>query len=117
MEKKKIKILDAIYDIDTNTFTIVDLNHNTQTYDLTEIEDSIDTNLFAMSKIEQLQEDKPIEFMELYLNNELQHYADIISNNIDDISIVMFNRYKTKYPDMSNDQIHSLIREFNMYSS
>lgn len=60
---------------------------------------------------------EPLEYVQMVLDGTIKEYCDLLDRSRHSNDDVLFHQYKKQYPDMSNEQIRSLIREFNMYDS
>lgn len=49
------------------------------------------------------------------LNGTLQNYCDTIERSDSTTQNTLYKQYKERYPDMSDEQIRSRVRECQMY--
>ena len=82
-----------------------------------EIEAEITGSMNAMGRLEALKVENPIEYAQMALDGSMQKYCDLIDDCNREQASTIFAQYKKRYPDMSDAQINSLIREFQMYDS
>ena len=77
----------------------------------TELECSLETS----DKLYDIAINKPFEYAQMVLDGTIKEYCDLLDQNRQSNDDVLFHQYKKCYPDMSDEQIRSLIREFHMY--
>ena len=82
-----------------------------------EIESEIIGSMTVLGKLEALKIEKPIEYAQMVFDGTMQKYCDIIDDVNRKSASILFGLYKVRFPDMSDAQINSLIREFQMYDN
>ena len=79
------------------------------------IEADLSIGINAQGKLNALKVEKPSEYAVMALNGTLQDYCDIIERSDSTAQNTLYKQYKERYPDMSDEQIMSLVRECQMY--
>ena len=79
------------------------------------IESDLNIGIKAQGKLQALKVEKPLEYAVMALNGTLQAYFDTIDRSDHTSQNTLFQQYKERYPDMSDEQIMSLVRECQMY--
>ena len=112
-----MKVKFALFNIDTACVEIYfdDENFTILSFYTPDIEDSLHTTPYTLSQLELLAETNPIEYAELILTGKMQDYLDLIAEGNRDTSRTIRKQLERHYPDMSDVQIESLVREYAMY--
>ena len=79
------------------------------------IESDLNCGIEAMGSIQALKVEKPLEYAKMALDGTMQEYCDSIERSLSVSQNTLFQQYKERYPDMSDGQIMSLVRECQMY--
>lgn len=79
------------------------------------IEADLSIGIKAQGKLNALKVEKPSEYAVMALNGTLQDYCDTIDRSDTTSQNTLYEQYKERYPDMSDEQIRSLVRECQMY--
>lgn len=80
------------------------------------IEADLSIGIKAQGKTELPQGGKTVEYAVMALNGTLQDYCDTIDRSDSTSQNTLYEQYKERYPDMSDEQIMSLVRECQMYA-
>ena len=79
----------------------------------TELECSPETS----DKLYDIAINEPLEYAQMVLDGTIKEYCNLLDRSRHSNDDILFHQYKKRYPDMSDEQIRSLIREFQMYDS
>ncbi len=79
------------------------------------IEADLSIGIKAQGKLNALKVEKPSEYAVMALNGTLQAYCDTIDRSDGTSQNTLYEKYRRRYPDMSDEQIRSLVRECQMY--
>lgn len=79
------------------------------------IEADLNIGIKAQGKLQALKVEKPLEYAVMALNGTLQDYCDTVDQSDNTSQSILFQQYKERYPNMSDEQIMSLVRECQMY--
>lgn len=79
------------------------------------VEADLSIGIKAQGKLQALKVEKPSEYAVMALNGTLQAYCDTIDRSDSTSQNTLYEQYKERYPDMSDEQIRSLVRECHMY--
>lgn len=79
------------------------------------IEADLNIGIKAQGKLQALKVEKPLEYAVMVLNGTLQAYCDTIDRSDSASQNTLYEQYRRRYPDMSDEQIKSLVRECQMY--
>lgn len=79
------------------------------------IEADLNIGIKAQGKLQALKVEKPSEYAVMALNGTLQDYCDTIDRSDSTSQNTLYEQYRERYPDMSDEQIRSLVRECQMY--
>ena len=79
------------------------------------IEADLNISIKAQGKLQALKVEKPLEYAEMALNGTMQKYCDSVECSLSESQNILVQQYKERYPDMSDEQIMSLVRECQMY--
>lgn len=110
------KIKRAIYNVDTASVEIYFNDLTTIRLYTPEIEKSLHTTIYTRSQFQLLADTNPLEYARLILSGEMQNYLDLLKEENRSISNDIRLQLKERYPDMSDTQIDSLVREYRMYN-
>lgn len=58
---------------------------------------------------------EPLEYAQMVLDGTIREYCDLLDRSRHSHDDVLFHQYRNRYPDMSDEQIRSLMQEFQMY--
>ena len=79
------------------------------------IEADLNIGIKAQGKLQALKVEKPSEYAVMALNGTLQDYCDTIDRSDSTSQNTLYEQYRERYLDMSDEQIRSLVRECQMY--
>lgn len=79
----------------------------------TELECSPETS----DKLYDIAIERPLEYAQMIFDGTIGEYCDLLDRSRHSNDDTLFHQYKKRYPDMSDEQIRSLIRESQMYDS
>ena len=79
------------------------------------IEADLSIGIKSQGKLNALKVEKPLKYAVMALNGTLQDYCDTIDRSDSTTQNTLYEQYKERYPDMSDEQIMSLVRECQMY--
>lgn len=71
----------------------------------------------ASDKLYDIAIENPLEYAPMVFDGTIKEYCDLLDRNRHRNDDILFHQYKKRYSDMSNEQIRSLIREFQVYDS
>ncbi len=112
-----MKILSCKYNWDNGTVEIV-LDDGRKTSLLCETAESeIMCSFEAKERLQDLRVTKPLEYAKMLFDGTAAEYCKSIDRTKNYGQSVLFRQYKERYPNMSDEQIFSLIRECQMYGS
>lgn len=112
-----MKITKCKYNWDT---TMVELHYsNGMTISLScqDIENDTECSNSAKGKLKALKFEKPLEYAKMVFDGTLFDYCRSIDRQSATRETVIFEQYRRRYPDMSVEQIKSLVRESLMYEN
>ena len=110
-----MKIVKCEYNWDDGTVDIIFWDGTKIALICREIEAKLEGSLEAMGRIESLKVESPLEYAQMALNETMQKYCRSIDKSSASSENILFHQYKKRYPDMSDAQIRSLVREYQMY--
>ena len=110
-----MKILKCNYNWNDGTVDIIFSDSTKLALLCKGIESEINCGIEARGKIQALKIEKPLEYAKMALNGTMQEYCDSIDHSLSTKQNILFQQYKERYPDMSDEQIMSLVRECQMY--
>ena len=79
------------------------------------IEADLNIGIKAQGKLQALKAEKPFEYAVMALNGTMQSYCDTIDRSDHTSQHTLFQQYKERYPDKSEEQIMSFLRESQMF--
>lgn len=71
----------------------------------------------TIDKLYDIAIEKPFEYVQMVLDGTIKEYCDLLDRSRHSNDDILFHQYKKRYPDMSDEQIRSLIRECQKYDS
>ena len=80
-----------------------------------DVESELECGIEANGKLQALKIEKPLEYAQMALNGTMQDYCNSINRSLAKSQNILFRQFKECYPDMSDEQIMSLVRECQMY--
>ncbi len=80
-------------------------------------ESEIVCSIEAKERLQDLRVTKPLEYAKMLLDGTAAEYCKSIDRTKNYGQSVLFRQYKERYPNMSDEQIFSLIRECQIYGS
>lgn len=111
-----MKVKKCLYNRDDGTVDLYAADGTKISLICSEIESEITGSMNAMSRLEALKAENPIEYAQMALDGSMQKYCDLADGCNRKQASTLFEQYKKFFPDMSDAQINSLIREFQMYN-
>lgn len=110
-----MKILKCNYNWNDGTVDIIFSDGTKLSLLCKGIESELDCGIEARDKIQALKVEKPLEYAKMALEGTMQEYCNSIDRSLSASQNTLFKQYKERYPDMSDEQIISLVRECQMY--
>lgn len=110
-----MKILKCNYNWNGGTVDIIFSDSTKLSLLCKEIEIELKCGIEARGKLQALKVEKPLEYAKMALDGTMQEYCDSIDRSLAASQNILFRQYKECYPDMSDEQIMSLVRECQMY--
>ncbi|AKB81399.1 hypothetical protein MSBR3_0821 [Methanosarcina barkeri 3] len=111
-----MKIIKCKYNWDDGTVDVFFSDRTKLSLICKEIEAEIDGSIAAIGWLEALKIGHPLEYAQMVLNGVMQEYCRSIDRSEASSEDILFYQYKKRYPDMSDSQIQSLVREAQMYN-
>ena len=112
-----MKIVKCDYNWDNGTVDIIFSDGTKMALLCRGIEAEIEGSLEVMGRIEALKVECPLEYAQMALNETMQEYCRSVDRSSAVSADIVFRQYKKRYPNMSEAQIRSLIRECQMYDN
>lgn len=81
------------------------------------VEKELECSPEASDKLYDIAIEKPLEYAQMVFDGTIKEYCNLLDRSRHSNDDVLFHQYKKRYPDMSDEQIRSLIRESQMYDS
>ena len=110
-----MKILKCNYNWNDGTVDIIFRDGTELSLLCNGIENELKCGIEARDKLQALKIEKPLKYAQMALNGTMQEYCDSIDRSLGASQNILFKQYKERYPDMSDEQIMSLVRECQMY--
>lgn len=112
-----MEIKSALFNNDNNCVEIYFDDENFTVIKLytPDIENELQTTIYTRSQLDLLAEKNPLEYARLILAGEFQDYLDALAEENEETSSTIRKQLMAHYPDMSDSQIDSLVREYRMY--
>lgn len=81
------------------------------------VEKELECSPEASDKLYDIAIEKPLEYAQMVLDGTIKEYCNLLDRSRHSGDDILFHQYEKRYPDMSEAQIRSLIRECQMYDS
>ena len=79
------------------------------------VEKELECSPKASDKLYDIAIEKPLEYAQMVFDGTIHEYCDLLDRSRHNNDDTLFHQYKKRYPDMSDEQIRSLVRESQMY--
>ena len=110
-----MKILKCNYNWNDGTVDIIFRDGTKLSLLCKGIEIELKCGIEARDKLQALKIEKPLVHAQIALDGTMQEYCDSIDRSLAASQNILFQQYKEHHPDMSDEQIMSLVRECQMY--
>ena len=110
-----MKILKCKYNWNDGTVDIIFCDGTKLSLLCKGVESELKCGIEVRDKLQALKFENPLEYAQMALGGTMQEYCDSIDRSLTTSQNILFQQYRERYPDMSDEQIMSLVRECQMY--